>query len=258
MPKSVFCQGARAVATFALVIGPAAEGLAAEGAKEATRKQSLWDILIAGGPLMLPIGVASFVLLVFVFERLVSLRRSRVIPRPFVRRFLHQVRDNLLDREGALALCEESGSHVAAVFAAGVRKWGRPAVEVEQALLDAGERAANVLRRYLRIINGVSTVTPLLGLLGTVWGMMDSFSAIATVDAMGKSELLASGISTALVTTAGGLFVAIPALTSYLFFVGRVDQLIMELDAVSQELVHEISAEALQEKGGKSKTKKAA
>ena len=134
------------------------------------------------------------------------------------------------------------------VFAGAVRKWGRSAVEVEQAIIDAGERVTNHLRRYLRVINGVATVSPLLGLLGTVVGMIRAFNAIATSEALGRPELLARGISEALLTTAAGLTVAIPALIFYLFFVGRVDRLIIEIDALGQELVGAISAEELQDK----------
>jgi biopolymer transport protein ExbB len=207
--------------------------------------RSLWDMLRAGGPLLIPIVVCSFVLCVFVLERSVSLRRGNVIPGPFVKRFLHQLQEEQIDQDEALARCEENGSQIAKVFAGAVRKWGRPAVEVEQAIIDAGERATNHLRRYLRVINGVATVSPLLGLLGTVWGMMEAFNAIATADAMGRPELLAGGISQALLTTAAGLFVAIPALIAYLFFIGRVDRHVIEMDALGQQLVDLISAEAL-------------
>jgi len=208
--------------------------------------QDLWDIVRDGGLLMIPIGFCSFVLVAFVFERSVSLRRGRVIPRPFVSRFIQQMREGELDRDKALALCLENGSPVADVFAGAVRKWGRPAVEVEQAIIDAGERATNGLRRYLRILNGVATISPLLGLLGTVVGMIRAFNAIATSDAMGRPELLASGISQALLTTAAGLTVAIPALICYMFFVSRVDRLIIDIDALGQELVRMISAEELE------------
>ena len=209
--------------------------------------RNLWDIVRDGGPLMVPIAFCSLVLVAFVFERTVSLRRGRVIPGPFVSRFIQQMREGELDHDKALALCLENGSPVADVFAGAVRKWGRPAVEVEQAIIDAGERANNGLRRYLRILNGVATVSPLLGLLGTVVGMIRAFNAIATSDAMGRPELLASGISQALLTTAAGLTVAIPALICYMFFVSRVDRLIIDIDALGQELVQMISAEELEQ-----------
>ena len=112
-------------------------------------------------------------------------------------------RERARSRRSARTLRGES-SHIARVFAAAVRKWGKSAVEVEQAVLDEGERIANVLRRYLRVLNGVSTVSPLLGLLGTVWGMIQAFNVIATSPAMGRAEMLAGGISVALITTASG------------------------------------------------------
>ena len=208
--------------------------------------RNLWDIIQDGGLLMIPLAICSLVLVTLIFERTISLRRGRIIPRPFVRRFLEQIRQGELDRDGALQLCDESGSPVSTVFAGAVRKWGRPGVEVEQAIIDSGERATNGLRKYLRIFNGIATVSPLLGLLGTVVGMIRAFNAIATSDAMGRPELLASGISQALLTTAAGLSVAIPALIFYMYFVSRVDRLIIDIDALAQQLVNVISAEELE------------
>jgi biopolymer transport protein ExbB len=209
-------------------------------------QKNLLQIMKAGGLLMIPILFCSFITLVFVFERAIALRRGRVIPGPFVKRFLHQLSEGQLDREQALELCEQSRSAAAGVFAAAVRKWGKPAVEVEQAVLDAGERASNGLRKYVRVFNAVSTITPLLGLLGTVLGMIKAFNDISTSDAMGRPEFLARGISEALITTAAGLSIAIPALVCYLFFVGRVDKLIIELDALGQQVVAAVSLEGLQ------------
>jgi len=218
-------------------------GLPAESGPIPTK--SIADIALAGGILLIPILVASFVLLVVVFERTISLRRGRILPRPFVRRMLHQLAEGSIDRAEALSRCEENSSHIARVFGAAIRKWGRPAVEVEQAVLDEGERTVNILRRYLRVINGVATVCPLLGLLGTVLGMMQAFNDISASSAIGRPELLAGGISQALVSTAAGMFVAIPAVIFYLYFVGRVDSLVMDIDAKGQELVELISAEGL-------------
>jgi len=222
-------------------------GAALIGEKEAIPTRNLWQIIVEGGPLMVPIGLCSLILVAFVLERMISLRRSRVIPRPFVTRFLEQLRAGELDRAQALEICAENGSPVAEVFAGAVRKWGRPSVEVEQAIIDSGERVTNGLRRYLRVMNGVATVAPLLGLLGTVVGMIRAFNSIAMADLVDRSRLLAQGISEALLTTAFGLTVAIPALICYLFFVSRVDRLIIEIDAIAQQVVHCIAAEELQE-----------
>ncbi len=207
--------------------------------------KSLMGILREGGLVMLPLIACSFVMLVFVFERSISLRRGRVVPRPFVKRFLHQLKDNQLDREQAVLVCEENGSPIARVFAAAVKKWGRPAVEIEQAIIDTGERVVHDLRSYLRVFNGIATVAPMLGLMGTVFGMIRAFNDIATSDAMGRPELLAKGISEALLSTAMGLMVAVPAQILYWWFVSRVDRLTVRIDGLGQEVVNTISAEAI-------------
>ena len=207
--------------------------------------RNLLDVIRDGGPLMFPIAICSFVLFIFVFERAISLRRGRVIPGHFVRRFLEQLREQQLDREQAMELCLKNGSPIALAFAGAVKKWGRPEVEVEQGMIDAGERVANGLRSYLRLFNGIATITPLLGLLGTVLGMIAAFNAIVNEQAMGRPELLAEGISQALLTTAAGLSVAIPALIAFLFFTSRVDRRVMEIDKLGEELVALISAEGL-------------
>ena len=123
-------------------------------------------------------------------------------------------------------------------------------------------RVANEMRRYLRVVNGVSTVCPLFGLLGTVLGMMQSFEVISKSAAMGRAELLAGGIGHALISTAAGLSVAIPALILYLWLVGRVDGLVIEIDRLGQNVVHLISAEGLEERRNRpkptAKTKKVA
>ncbi|MFO0263502.1 MAG: MotA/TolQ/ExbB proton channel family protein, partial [Planctomycetota bacterium] len=102
-------------------------GSAAAGANPvaAAPGKSLFGIIIAGGPLMIPIGICSFILVLFTFERLVSLRRSQLIPAPFVNRFLDQLSSGELNRESALALCDKSNSMVSRIFRAGVQKWGR-------------------------------------------------------------------------------------------------------------------------------------
>ena len=205
-----------------------------------------------------PLLGCSFILLVFAFERFISLRTGRVIPRPFVKRFMHQLQEGQLDRDEARLVCEENGSPTALIFAAAVRKWGRPAVEVEQAVIDAGERACGNLRRYLRVFSGLGTIGPLLGLLGTVFGIIRAFGDIATSESTGRTEMLSHGISEALYCTAFGLSVAIPAVVLHLYFVSRVDRLVIQIDMLGQEVVNTISAEALQEASQSRRGKKAA
>lgn len=237
---------------------PATEQTLDAPAEGGIANRNLLGIVRDGGFLMYPLFACSFVLLVFAFERSISLRTGRVIPGPFVRRFQHQLEEGQLDREQAMLVCEENGSPIAKIFEAAVRKWGRSAVEVEQAVIDAGERAASELRRYLRIFNGVATISPLLGLLGTVFGIIRAFSDIASSDAMGRMEMLSKGISEALFTTAMGLLVAIPAVVLHLYFVSRVDRLVIQIDSASQDVVQTISAEALQEASQSRRGRKAA
>ena len=200
-----------------------------------------------GGILMIPLLGCSFLLAVFGIERAVSLRTSRVVPKIFVSRFVSQVESGSLGRGPALDACEENGSPAARVFAAAVRRWGRPAVEIEQAAMDACERELNHLRRYRRVFNGVATIGPMLGLLGTVFGLIRSFNDVATAGAMGRPDLLARGFGEALITTAMGLLVAIPAMVLHSFFTGRIDRLAIRLDEACQHVIDAISQESLSE-----------
>lgn len=205
------------------------------------------EVFYALGVFMYPLGFCSIVVVWFSIERLVVLRRGRVIPRPFVKRFFEHIEQGKVDAKGAMKLCEENGSPIAMIFAHGLKKWGKPSVEVEQAIIDGGERQLSQLRTHLRVLNGAATVSPLLGLLGTVVGMIESFNSIAVSDSMGKSAEMAGGIGLALLTTAVGLLIAIPALIMYMYFSGRVDGLVIEMDGYGQDLVDQISAEAIAE-----------
>ncbi|MBI1904173.1 MAG: MotA/TolQ/ExbB proton channel family protein [Planctomycetia bacterium] len=225
---------------------PAADA-AAESEGATIPDRNLLQIIQSGGILMYPIIFCSFLLLVFVFERFIALRRGSIIPRPFVKRFLHQLRQGQLDAAKALKLCEENDSPVAKVFAGAVRKWGKSSVEVEQAMIDAGERVTSKLRKNLRAVGAIATISPLLGLMGTVFGMIEAFNVIAHADAMGRQELLAGGIAQALLTTAGGLTVAVPAYLFSAFFASVVDRRIAEIDALGEEVVQNIAHDALPE-----------
>ncbi len=256
LPENAF-ETPDPVVNFPVTSEPGLES--ADADQQIVGPRRLTDILKSGGPLMIPIGICSFILVVFVFERFISLRKGRIIPGPFTKRFLEQLREGDLNMDSATTLCDRNNSAMANVFRAGIQKWGRPSVEVEQAVLDEGERTSNRLRKYLRLINGVATVCPLLGLLGTVLGMIHAFDSIATVSAAvtDPKALIATGISQALLTTAAGLSVAIPALIAYLFFSSRVDKHVMEIDSLGMKVVNLISAEAITSKP-KTRSRKAA
>ncbi len=207
-------------------------------------------LLEALGWWTVPFAVLSLVALWFTVERLVVLRRRRAIPRPFVQRFLKLLEEGELEPDEALLICQENGSPIAQIFAHGVRKWGKSSVEVEQAIIDGGERQVSALREHLRVLNGVATIAPLMGLLGTTWGMLMAFDKLGH-GAQGSTERLSQDISLALVTTVAGLVIAIGSLCVYMYLAGRVDALVMEMDELSQRVVHCISAEALAERAAR-------
>ena len=208
--------------------------------------KSLLEIARNGGLMMIPIGAASVLLLVFVLERTISLRKGRIIPRHFVKLFITQLKQGQLSQKKAIRICRDHSSVISKIFLAACQKWGRPSVEVEQAILDEGERVSYKLKKHLRLINGIATVTPLLGLLGTVLGMIIAFDAIGNSSAGTDPKLLtANGISQALLTTAAGMSVAIPALIAYIYFVGRVDRLIVEIDALGQNVVAHVASDGI-------------
>ncbi|GAB5514563.1 MotA/TolQ/ExbB proton channel family protein [Rhodopirellula baltica] len=232
---------------------PATDQLAGEGDPSA-ESEAAWEPpafiskIAEGGMLMIPLAICSLIVLGLSMERLISLRRSRVIPKPFVRRFTECVEDGQLSYEEATSICDEFDCPVAEVFHAAVRRWGRPMLEIEQAVIDAGDRVGDSLRRFLRVFHAISNVTPLIGLLGTVLGMIQAFETIADPSA-GESDLLASGISTALMTTAGGLSVAIPAYLAYMYFGAKSDGYLGEIDKLCQRVIDCISAEGLENAG---------
>ena len=229
---------------------------------ESEEASSGWQIpafmtrIAQGGWLMIPLGVCSLIVFALSLERLIALRRARVIPRPFVRRFTECVEDGQLSYDEATELCEEFDCPVAEVFRAAVRRWGRPMFEVEQAVMDAGDRVAEGLKRFLRVFHAISNVAPLLGLLGTVLGMIKAFETISSQESIGRPEMLASGISVALMTTAGGLAVAIPAYLAYMYFSSKSDSYLNEIDKLCQRVVDCISAEGLENASGNRSSRK--
>lgn len=228
---------------------PSEESTSPENSAAAAPEQnenSLLSKISEGGILMIPLGLCSLIVAALSIEKLISLRRSRVIPRPFVRRFTEFVEDGQLSYEEANQLCEEFNCPVAEVFQAAIRRWGHPMLEIEQAVMDAGDRVSDSLKRFVRVFHAISNVAPLIGLLGTVLGMIESFEMMSSRESLGRPEMLASGISTALVTTAGGLMVAIPAYLAFMYFSGKSDRYLNEIDRLCQRVIECISAEGLE------------
>lgn len=196
---------------------------------------SILELAVKGGVVMIPIAACSLVALALAIERLVTLRRARVIPPGFV-----DGAAAALDQgpQRALELCRTAPSPIARIFEAALRRWDRPLEQVEKHVAEAGAREAVVLRKHLRGLAVIAAVSPLLGLLGTIFGMINAFRTVAaSADALGRTELLAGGIYEAMVTTAAGLIVAIPTLLVYHALSARIDRLVLDMDGACIDLV---------------------
>lgn len=204
--------------------------------------ESLYDLAVAGGPLMVPIGLCSIVALGYATERWIRLRPGFLGSPTFGRRVVSAVQDQGL--APALELCEGSRGPLARILAAGLRRAQEPFLEREKAVEDVATSEVRRLAANLRPLLLVWLVAPLLGLLGTVWGMIEAFSSIATAEGIGRPEVLASGIYKALTTTAAGLAVAIPAIVMHHFLRGRIESFAGRSEEIYREVDHEIARRA--------------
>jgi biopolymer transport protein ExbB len=170
---------------------------------------------------MIPIALCSVVAMAYAAERWLRLRSGALGTNGFGGELLMAGKEGGPER--GLALCRERALPLARVIQPALAGWAAPFLEREKAVEDAGAREVRRLSANLRPLVVVAMIAPLLGLLGTVWGMIDAFSNIALADGLGKPENLAAGISQALVTTAAGLAVAIPTQAAYYWFRSRSD-----------------------------------
>jgi len=203
---------------------------------------NFFQLLLKGRYFMLPILFMSLLLVTFFIERLFGLRTSRVLPRGLVSGLagLGEPRGGFDPRE-AYRLCQQFPSAAATVVRAMLLKIGRPHSEVERAVADASEREAARLYANVRWLNLAAAVTPLMGLLGTVWGMIRAFHDTTQLDpGQNKADYLAEGIYVALVTTLGGLLVAIPAAIFSHYFEGRIQSLLLRIDELLFNIMPQI------------------
>ncbi len=204
------------------------------------RLDSLYDVLASGGPVMWPIGLCSVIALTYVVERWLRLRPGRLGTDRLGRDVLAAVKEGGPSR--GLEICQKTRTSLGAILGAGLRLWNAPFVEREKAVEDAGSREVKSLSANLKPLVVVANLAPLLGLLGTVWGMIQAFSNIALKQALGKPELLAKGIAQALITTVAGLVVAIPTQVAFYWLKGKVDRLARRAEEYYSELTEGLSA----------------
>jgi biopolymer transport protein ExbB len=185
------------------------------------------EIVQAGGWFMLPIIACSVVAVAIVLERFWTLQQKRVLPPNIAAQAWGWVKDNELDPKNLQAL--HQSSPLGQVLAAGLAHRYHTRDILKESIEDSGRHVVHELERYLNPLGTIAAISPLLGLLGTVSGMINSFTAI-TSQGVGNPTVLAGGISEALITTAAGLIVAIPALIAYRHLRGRIDGLVIQIE----------------------------
>jgi biopolymer transport protein ExbB len=194
----------------------------------------MWEIIIAGGPVMWPIILCSVVAAAIMLERLWTLQRKRVLPRELTDRVWKLVESGGLNPRHIEALARNSP--LGRVLAAGLANHDRGRDIMKEAIEDTGRHVVHELERFLGTLGTIAAISPLLGLLGTVTGMIQAFNAITSGGA-GDPRILAGGIGEALITTAAGLIVAIPALFGYRYLRGVVDLLVVDMEKEAMKLV---------------------
>ncbi|MEW8029581.1 MAG: MotA/TolQ/ExbB proton channel family protein [Candidatus Thiodiazotropha sp.] len=198
------------------------------------------ELVKSGGWLMLPIIACSIIALGIVIERLWSLQRKRVMPEYLMRQILQLHKDDKLNLADLEKL--KGSSPLGRILAAGLINRDHNKEVMKEAIEEVGRQVVHELERYLNTLGTIASISPLLGLLGTVIGMIKVFSVIVTAG-VGDPGVLAGGISEALITTAAGLSVAIPSLMFHRYFSGLIDRLVIGMEEQALKLVEVIHGE---------------
>lgn len=204
----------------------------------------MFELVTAGGWLMAPIIACSIIAFAIIAERLWTLRVSRVIPRKVVSQVWDAVKGRQLDMERLQVL--RSSSPLGRILAAGLMNRNASREIMKEAIEDTGRHVVHELERYINTLGTIAAISPLLGLLGTVIGMIKVFSAITT-QGVGNPAALAGGISVALITTAAGMAVAIPTLMFYRYFRGKVSMLVIRMEQQALRMVEVLHGQRSQE-----------
>jgi len=198
----------------------------------------MWSYFDKGGPIMWPLLLLSILGVTVAVWRWMALRAATQNIGPF----LSSLRERLLsgDVEGAIQACDQHPSPVSNIVRAGLVKFGRTKDEVELSLQDASAHELATLERGLPVLATVAMIAPLLGFLGTVTGMINSFDALAAVG-LNNPAAVASGISQALITTAAGLMIAIPVQMAYNYFLTRVNGTVRNMESAANLVLDAMS-----------------
>ena len=201
----------------------------------------MFEIVKAGGIMMGPIILASIVTAAIFLERLWTLQTKRVLPAELTEKVWRWVEQGQIQDKHIAAL--QQNSPLGKILAAGLANRNRDRVVIREAIEDTGRHVVHELDRFIGTLGTIASLSPLMGLLGTVFGMIRTFNAITTAG-IGNPASLAGGIAEALITTAAGLTVAIPALLAYKYLRGRVQTLVVQMEKEAIKLVESLEAQA--------------
>jgi biopolymer transport protein ExbB len=204
----------------------------------------MWELVRAGGPFMAPIILCSIAAVGILLERLWTLQRKRVLPEDLIKKLSSfaeggQVTPKIID-----AL--EKNSPLGRVLAAALANRDRGREIMMERVQDTGRHVVHELERFLNTLGTIASISPLLGLLGTVTGIIRAFNAVM-LGGMGDPRLLAGGISEALITTAGGLAVAIPSFIAYRYLRGKVERIVIDMEKIAVTFADSLGAPAKEE-----------
>lgn len=202
----------------------------------------MFEFIQRGGPVMYPIILCSIIAFAVILERLYYLRRVKIDVTAFMNNIEGVLKHNKIAE--AVKICEDTKGPVAAIVKAGILKHDRPRQEMREAIEDAGHQEVPKLEKHIKILAAIAHISPLLGLLGTVSGMVKAFQVIqakaAALNPVSAGDL-AGGIWEALLTTAAGLIVAIPVIAAYHYLVSMVQDFALEMERSATELINIMS-----------------
>ena len=204
-------------------------------------KETLFSLLVKGGPIMIPLFICSILALTFFIERLISLRKNRITPPNFYPELLENLEGFCITGlKKSDNFCKNKTLPIAKIIRAGIRKCisVRAVNVVEETLEDIASREVRKMRNSLNSLKIIASISPLLGLLGTVYGMITAFQSVANMSAgVGKAESLANGIYEAMVTTAAGLTIAIPVLLAFSYLNYRLNRHVNDIEVICDQFI---------------------
>ena len=202
----------------------------------------MFDIIQKAGPVMYPIILCSILAFAIAIERLYHLYKARIDTKDFMNNIEITVKRNRIAE--AIKICDKTPGPIAHIVKAGVLKHDRPRQEIREAIEDAGHQEVPRLEKHLSLLATIAHISPLLGLLGTVTGMVRAFQVIEqksiSFNPVSPGDL-AGGIWEALLTTVAGLIVAIPTVVAYNYLVNRVDEFVLEMERSATEVINILS-----------------